>query len=151
MTPNQSHNECLNIQNAIQRSKPKIAWNSNIGILRSSSFYPFDSLGLQSFRASSTRSSARPFFQGRHGHIHDFFRIRWYFGCDFVIESFVGRSDSIWARELQFCCTPTSVLSRSSVYPASAIILHLIDISNLFGGRGGINWIPSPASVYCLR
>ena len=44
-----------------------------------------------------------------------------------------------------------SHLSRSSVYPASAIILHLIDISDLFGGRGGINWIPSPASVYCLR
>ena len=39
--------------------------------------------------------------------------------------------------ELQFYCTPTSLQSQSSVYPASAIVLHLVYVCNLFCGRGG--------------
>jgi hypothetical protein len=55
---------------------------------------------------------------------------------DFEIECFVYRSDPIRAREIRSSNrTLSSLQPRSSVNRASAIILHLIYVSGLFGRR----------------
>ena len=61
---------------------------------------------------------------------------------DFVIESSVYRSDQFERVSLD---SHISLPSWSSVCPASAIILHLINVSNLFGGpaRGRAPLVPS--------